>query len=176
MVRGVRRLLASLAILSLGAAPPPPSRLREVGPAELGRALTPRERPLVVHLWASWCRPCLAELPALTRTLSRAAGNGVDVVLVSLDEHDRAQEAERALDGLPCRKATLLLSPFGEAEPVLRDVDPGWDGALPTTLLLQPGRQVALAQRGYTRLDALERALEAARPHPAAGHEGGLRR
>jgi cytochrome c biogenesis protein CcmG/thiol:disulfide interchange protein DsbE len=42
-------------------------------------------RPTVVNLWASWCGPCRAELPALAR-LSRTAGDRLRVVgVASLD-------------------------------------------------------------------------------------------
>ncbi|MEW5727415.1 MAG: TlpA disulfide reductase family protein [Pseudomonadota bacterium] len=41
--------------------------------------------PLVLNLWASWCLPCVAELPALDRLKPWADARGVAVVALSLD-------------------------------------------------------------------------------------------
>jgi len=50
-------------------------------------------RPLLVNLWATWCAPCLAEMPALDR-LAKAEGDKIAVVTVSQD-----LEGWRAVDG-----------------------------------------------------------------------------
>ena len=41
-------------------------------------------RPLLVNLWATWCAPCKAEMPALDRLASDMAGN-IEVVAISQD-------------------------------------------------------------------------------------------
>jgi thiol-disulfide isomerase/thioredoxin len=42
-----------------------------------------RERPLLLHFWATWCPPCRTELPGL---LDLADDSGVEVLLVALDD------------------------------------------------------------------------------------------
>ena len=44
-------------------------------------------KPLLVNLWATWCAPCVKELPTLDRL---AAGNSIDVVAVSQDSGPHA--------------------------------------------------------------------------------------
>ena len=41
--------------------------------------------PVLINFWATWCAPCVAELPALSRAADRLAQDGVKVLLVSID-------------------------------------------------------------------------------------------
>lgn len=43
-------------------------------------------RPAIVHVWASWCKPCREELPALIASIPELEDRGLDVVLASVDE------------------------------------------------------------------------------------------
>ncbi len=42
-------------------------------------------RPTLVHFWATWCAPCVEELPALVNASDLFKKHGVDVLLISVD-------------------------------------------------------------------------------------------
>lgn len=42
-------------------------------------------RPALVHFWATWCAPCVEELPALVHAGDSIKKLGVDVLLISVD-------------------------------------------------------------------------------------------
>ena len=127
--------------------------------AELGAALTPRTRPLLVHVWASWCVPCRAEWPRLADALRRA--RGVDVLTLAVDSDETRPAAVRLFATLGDVPGRALAAPGADAYPAVRRLDPEWDGALPSTYLLGPDGHLLLAQRGATRLRALEEAIAA---------------
>ncbi|MFC0679931.1 TlpA family protein disulfide reductase [Lysobacter korlensis] len=48
-------------------------------------------RPLLVNVWASWCGPCIEEMPELDRFARSQGAKGVQVVGIALDEADAVQ-------------------------------------------------------------------------------------
>jgi thiol-disulfide isomerase/thioredoxin len=52
-----------------------------------------RGRPLLVNLWATWCGPCIVEMPSLDALAGRQpAGRGVQIVAISQDSTDGRQK------------------------------------------------------------------------------------
>lgn len=45
-------------------------------------------KPLLINVWASWCAPCIEEMPELARFAARHADNGPQVVGIALDTHE----------------------------------------------------------------------------------------
>ncbi len=57
------------------------------------KTITPKDFPgkvLVLNFWASWCKPCVDEMPSLNEFSKRMAGEGVTVLGISVD-HDEAK-------------------------------------------------------------------------------------
>lgn len=65
--------------------PVPPMTFRAAvgAPGELAAL---RGRTVLLNFWASWCAPCVREMPALDRLAARADFEGLVVLPVSLDE------------------------------------------------------------------------------------------
>jgi len=64
--------------------PLPPLNMRDGDDKPVGMESL-RGRPVLLNLWASWCAPCVAELPALDRMKPLLARNGLAVVALALD-------------------------------------------------------------------------------------------
>jgi thiol-disulfide isomerase/thioredoxin len=66
---------------------PTPQPLQAQGPDGKPMTLTEfRGQVVVVNLWATWCAPCVKEMPTLAQMQSRYAGKGVKVLPISLDK------------------------------------------------------------------------------------------
>ena len=69
-------------------------------------ATLPAGKPLVVNLWATWCAPCVAELPTLDRAAGTLAGR---VAVVALDQGDGADKVQAFLAGKPLAHVRPLI-------------------------------------------------------------------
>ena len=113
-----------------------------------------RGKPVLLNLWATWCKPCREELPALEAL--RQAHPGVQVVALSVDAAGDADEVRRFARDAGLR-ATLWHDPSGARSSVLGAT------ALPMTLLLDGDGRVRWRRDGPITADEpeLKRALEA---------------
>lgn len=87
-------------------------------------------RPVLVNLWASWCGPCVKEMPELDGYARAQGANGTQVVGIALDD----EAAVRAfLQRIPVSYPLLLDAP-GPRDAGVRLGNP--KGVLPYTVLL----------------------------------------
>ncbi|HEY5803651.1 MAG TPA: TlpA disulfide reductase family protein [Lysobacter sp.] len=87
-------------------------------------------RPIVINLWASWCGPCIEEMPELDRFAASQGPNGTQVVGIALDE---AAAVKDFLTRIPVRYPILL----DQAGPGDAGVQLGnTKGVLPYTVLV----------------------------------------
>jgi thiol-disulfide isomerase/thioredoxin len=123
-------------------------------PVDVARAVAGRR--VVLNLWAYWCAPCMAELPAMAE-YQRRVGSDVMVVTVHQDENETA--------------ALLRLAELGVRLPTLQDGRRQVAAALrvanvmPATVVLRPDGSVA-----HTLPRAFESADEIA---AAVGNDAG---
>ena len=108
--------------------------------------------PVVVNVWASWCPPCRAEAPVLSRAV---AAYGEDVVFVGVNV-DRDQQAARTF----ARRYSLPFLSVAEA--------PGLRAALgvaglPTTVVIRPDGTIAARIVGGVDARSLAAAIDRAR-------------
>lgn len=97
-------------------------------PVELPKAYA--GRPLLINVWASWCGPCIEEMPELQRFHAEQGDNGVQVVGIALDDADAVREF---LKKVPVAYP-LFLDAAGPADAGVRLGNP--KGVLPYSVLI----------------------------------------
>jgi peroxiredoxin len=83
---------------------------------------------VVVNFWATWCPPCIEEMPSLDQFQRTFAGKGVEVIAISLDEDEKAYRDFLAQRNLkirtvrdPSKKVAMLYGTFKYPESYIAD-------------------------------------------------------
>jgi thiol-disulfide isomerase/thioredoxin len=112
-----------------------------------------RGRAVVLNLWATWCAPCRAEMPALDRLEAASGGQGFEVVAVNVDTA-RLERRAAFLDSVGVKALARYADPSGDAFETLRK-----DGkalGLPVTLIIdKEGCEIGVAE-GPMKWDSAE--------------------
>lgn len=87
-------------------------------------------RPLLINVWASWCGPCVKEMPELQRFHAQQGANGTQVVGIALDD---AAAVRDFLQRVPV-DYPILVDAAGPADAGVRLGNP--KGVLPYSVLL----------------------------------------
>ncbi|WP_116106628.1 TlpA disulfide reductase family protein [Lewinella sp. IMCC34191] len=88
----------------------------------------------LINFWATWCKPCLEELPLLQQLSEDHADDALQIILVSLDTEPSAIDRIPAyLKEQRIELPTIVLT--DEGNEWKRNLDDKWDGSLPTTLI-----------------------------------------
>jgi len=99
-------------------------------------------RPLLINFWATWCPPCVEELPMLDRFSAEQGSNGVQVVGLAIDQPSAvrkflARTPVSFANGMAGMQGTELVKQLGNAT-----------GGLPFTLVLNRAGEVAARKMG----------------------------
>lgn len=162
-------VLASGLALSACVASTPPAPTRPAGPVTLTpvdgpglmRLIRARKAPLtLVNVWATWCAPCVAELPDVLATAREYAPKGLALVLISTDAPAAQPEARALLESLQAPLPTYVKE--GSDEAFITALHPEWNGTLPATFLYAPDGACVGYFEGELDRDALHEILSAA--------------
>ena len=108
-----------------------------------------QNRTYVVNFWATWCKPCIKELPYFEEIQVKYQGD-IKVILVSLDFPSKLESqlipfvADKNI-----QSQVVLLDDPHENEWIPK-VDTTWSGALPATLIMK-GEKRVFYERSFTK-------------------------
>ena len=89
----------------------------------------------VVNFWATWCAPCVKELPYFEKIRKEYANKNVEVLLVSLDFPKQVQRALIPFLNKRNIKSDVILLDDVNEDFWIKAIDENWSGALPATII-----------------------------------------
>lgn len=114
----------------------------------------------VVNFWATWCAPCVKELPAFEALQAKYADSGVKVLLVSLDFPGHLESRLKPFLQQMNIQSEVVLLDDPDANRWIPLVDESWQGAIPATVVYTKDHR-AFHQREFTfeQLEAIIKPL-----------------
>lgn len=116
----------------------------------------------VVNFWATWCAPCIKELPAFEKLGEKYRNQNVKVLLVSLDFSTQAQKSLIPFIKKRKLKNEVIHLVSTDANDWVGKVSPNWSGAIPATLIYSRTKR-QFYERSFT-FDELESELKSFLP------------
>ncbi len=110
--------------------------IKRIRITDLEKTIKESNGPLIVNFWATYCVPCLAEIPHFQEMAKQYKDKGVKLILVSLDMKD----AYPKKINMVARKLKLNPPVYwldeSDADYFCPKVDSSWSGALPSSLFI----------------------------------------
>lgn len=88
----------------------------------------------VINFWATWCAPCVKELP-LFEELHDASIQNVEITLINLDFADKVDKVNSFIVRKNINSKVLLLDEI-DYNKWIDKVEKNWSGAIPATLVI----------------------------------------
>jgi thiol-disulfide isomerase/thioredoxin len=96
---------------------------------------------VIINFWATWCKPCVEELPCFDELKAQYPGKDVQILLVSLDF--KSQLEKKFLPFLRAQniKSEVSLLADQDVNSWIPRIYEDWDGAIPATIVLRGDRR-----------------------------------
>ena len=101
----------------------------------------------LINVWATWCGPCVTEFPDFMQMQHMYRQRDFEFVSISADNPDKKDKALKFLQGKFASNKNYIFN-VEDKYKLIEAVDPKWQGALPYTLLVEPGGKIVYAGQG----------------------------
>jgi len=120
----------------------------------------PTGKMLLVNFWATWCGPCVDEMPSLLETSYWYRPRGFDFVTVSANAPEEKPAVLKTLQDMHATSRNLI---FGtdDVYTMMAAFDKNWEGGVPFTMVIAPDGKVVYQQQGEIDILELRRAVQA---------------
>ena len=101
----------------------------------------------LINVWATWCGPCVTEFPDFITMNRMYRGRDFEFITISADEPTKKEKALQFLKKKQASNTNYIFS-IDDKYKLIEAIDPKWQGALPYTVLVEPGGKIVYAKQG----------------------------
>ena len=116
------------------------------------------EKLRVVNVWATWCGPCVDELPEFVTINRMYRGRKFEMITISADKPDDQDAALELLSKMNVSCRNVLFHSENQND-LLETLDPEWEGGFPFTAVIAPGGKVVFRKQGQIDPEELKQVI-----------------
>ncbi|TDP03301.1 TlpA disulfide reductase family protein [Flavobacterium sp. 245] len=100
-----------------------------------------KDSTYVVNFWATWCAPCVKELPHFEKLQSEYKSDKLAVLLVSVDFKSKLNSAVIPFVKRKSLKNQVFLLNESSPQEYIDRIDPSWSGSIPATIFIKDDKR-----------------------------------
>ena len=104
----------------------------------------------VVNFWATWCKPCVHEMPYFEASNQKLKGQKVKFIFVSMNSAKESEQVKGFINDKQLRSEVLLLN-AGNPNNWIDAIDSSWSGAIPATIMYRHGKKTFFYEGEFTQ-------------------------
>ena len=113
----------------------------------------PTDKLRLINIWATWCGPCVTEFPDFVSINRMYRRRDFEFISISADDPGKQEKVLKFLQQQQASNTNYLFS-IDDKYKLIEAIDPKWQGALPYTILVEPGGKIIYGKQGP--IDAAE--------------------
>lgn len=102
----------------------------------LSRYTAANDTTYIINFWATWCAPCIKELPNFVQLQKQYNTDKLKVILVSMDFKSKLESSVQPFVKRNKIPLEVMLLDEKDQGAIIDQVDKNWSGALPGTLII----------------------------------------
>jgi thiol-disulfide isomerase/thioredoxin len=143
------KLLAVVFLLSAFMLPEKPVTVVDLKEYQ-SRAMRPNDTLYVVNFWATWCKPCVHEMPYFEAENQKFKNQKVKFIFVSTNYAREAPLVKSFINEKQVQADVLLLH-AGNPNIWIDAIDSSWSGAIPATIMYKHGKKALFYEGEFTQ-------------------------
>lgn len=121
-----------------------------------------KDKVLVVNFWATWCAPCVAEMPEFVQLDAQYRAKGVQVVAISADDATDLKTLVTSFVKEKKMAFPVYVMDTDDPQEMMNHFNKDWPGTLPATFIFDKQGKIILSKYGIIDRDLLTQTVEQA--------------
>jgi len=118
-----------------------------------------KDSVVVLNFWATWCKPCVEELPYFEQLNKKYANQKVKVILVNLDFNSKVKSVAEPFVQKKKMESEIIHITDTDPNTWINKIDNTWSGAIPATVVYNTSHEKIKFTEGGMTYDELERII-----------------